>query len=539
MKKQSIQSLLTINWMASIGAIIVIGTASTFSIYELNHAIKESNLRANSVRLQMDSDMMHDALRGDALEAIKVQFENHAELLPDIQAATKEHGDRFIENMQQNIDLEKDELLKQQIIKTTNVAKNYIEKSILITKNPESLTQNKSQWEDFMKDFELLEVEMEKISDEISKKSEYSKENAEKISESFFYFLITLSSLSILLFLFINKKLSKAIKSPLRKLVETLRKIDEKNDLSLRIKNENDNEIGEVINEFNKMMGSLHKIVTDTVETSESLLGSSNSLKNSSSKTMDTLKKNMGILDYVSSKSSELSNNIAQISSSAAQANNSSNECLKLTNQVAITTKDADQEMQKIMQSVKQSSETILTLEAQVNGISEIAETIRGIAQQTNLLALNAAIEAARAGEQGRGFAVVADEVRVLAERTADSTLKISGIIDGIQSGTQDVVQQMKTGVERVEAGVNLTEDIIKQISGVTEHAQHAATTVSNISESLQKQDIAEQEIARKIEEVATSSAENIRIAQETSSISSNLSVLAEKLGNQVSKFSR
>lgn len=202
-----------------------------------------------------------------------------------------------------------------------------------------------------------------------------------------------------------------------------------------------------------------------------------------------------------------------------------------------MSTDKASSEMRAISSVVKESAKTMVELESQVKGISEIAETIRGIAEQTNLLALNAAIEAARAGEQGRGFAVVADEVRSLAERTADSTLKIGSIIESIQKGTQIAVEQMQSGVERVNLGVQISDDVGTQISGVTDHLRQAAIAVAHISESLREQDAAGQDIARSIEQVAVVSEENYGVAQETSDVAKTLSRVANQLESQIARF--
>jgi methyl-accepting chemotaxis protein len=198
---------------------------------------------------------------------------------------------------------------------------------------------------------------------------------------------------------------------------------------------------------------------------------------------------------------------------------------------------DAVLEMGKIEVSVKGFSSIIQSLELQSNEISAIVNVIKEIADQTNLLALNAAIEAARAGEQGRGFAVVADEVRKLAERTGKSTQEIATMIGKIQSGTKEAVTSIENGVSTVISGVALANKAGDSITQIKAEAANVAQVVSEISDSLKEQSLASNDVAKNVEKIAQMTEENNAAVLQSSTAANHLEQLASSLHSSISHF--
>lgn len=197
----------------------------------------------------------------------------------------------------------------------------------------------------------------------------------------------------------------------------------------------------------------------------------------------------------------------------------------------------ASREIQQIAKMVITSADKVTELGAKSNQISNIVQVIKDIAEQTNLLALNAAIEAARAGEQGRGFAVVADEVRKLAGRTSQATAEISEMIAVIQADMTAAVTNMQAGSEQVGDGVELANKAAEALSAINRAAQDTLGKISEISEAMREQSAASHEIAVNIEKIASMADENNRMVDDTGSAARQLETLAGNLRSQLGRF--
>jgi methyl-accepting chemotaxis protein len=198
---------------------------------------------------------------------------------------------------------------------------------------------------------------------------------------------------------------------------------------------------------------------------------------------------------------------------------------------------DTVAEMKRISQTVGEAAQTIQAMGESSQRISGIVQVIKDVAEQTNLLALNAAIEAARAGEQGRGFAVVADEVRKLAERTAQATGEIGGMIVEVQSSAQAAVGTMQQAVSRVEDGVGLAQQASESMLGISDGAQRVVQAVTDISNALKEQSVASNDIAANVEKIAQMSEENSAATREAAETARQLEELAASTRQAVAVF--
>jgi methyl-accepting chemotaxis protein len=193
--------------------------------------------------------------------------------------------------------------------------------------------------------------------------------------------------------------------------------------------------------------------------------------------------------------------------------------------------------MNRIALVVNQSAQTVKALGRSSDQIGEIIGVIDDIADQTNLLALNAAIEAARAGEQGRGFAVVADEVRKLAERTTKATKEIAGMIKQIQGETSGAVSAMEEGTKEVEQGKELADKAGVSLKQIVEVSQQVTDMVAQIAVASEEQSSASEQISKNVEAISTVTGETANATQQISRAAEDLNRLTENLQQLVGKF--
>ncbi|WP_442961808.1 methyl-accepting chemotaxis protein [Pseudomonas sp. BMS12] len=233
----------------------------------------------------------------------------------------------------------------------------------------------------------------------------------------------------------------------------------------------------------------------------------------------------------------QMIHNIAQIADHARNAQGISSQSEQLASDGGQVILGVVEGMSRIAEAVNQSSSTITALGESSEEIHSIIQVINSIAEQTNLLALNAAIEAARAGEAGRGFAVVADEVRNLAARTAQSTQEITSMIERIKASTEQAVSSMQTGVQRVSDGVSLARQAGDSIGEIRGGAHRAAEVVEEISYTIGEQSKASNEVAQRVEQIARMSQQNSHTVDELANAAQRLDQVARSMQSSVLQF--
>lgn len=248
--------------------------------------------------------------------------------------------------------------------------------------------------------------------------------------------------------------------------------------------------------------------------------------------------------DDQSEASASMAAAIEELTVSISHVSDRSNEANTLVTQAGAAARNGSEvieqtlgDIRNIEAAVKDAAEIVGRLDASSAKVNAVVTVIKEVADQTNLLALNAAIEAARAGEQGRGFAVVADEVRKLAERTAQSTHEISSTMASMQSDAASAVKGMLAAVEQVNRGVEHTREAEEAVREIESGSIQTIGMVSEISEAIREQSSASAIIAQKVERIAQMSEENSAAAGTTSSTASDLNSLAAAMRQEVQKY--
>ena len=308
-------------------------------------------------------------------------------------------------------------------------------------------------------------------------------------------------------------------------------------DFTHQLQIDSKDELGDIANSFAQMQSKIHRL----------LMGFSNDVDQLRSSASD-IHQLTNDMEASLSKQQENTHNvakaIAQVSSSVQVIADNTSGARALTEQasqhVALGQEiisDTAKAIQDISEEVNTSSVVINSLAEHSTEIGQFVNVIREIADQTNLLALNAAIEAARAGEQGRGFAVVADEVRTLASRTQDSTAEIQRIIEQLQSGANQSVEAMKQGVAKAEHGVEKTEEVARTFSEVTQNVEEIVNATIQIAAAVEQQSTMVVGIDDNTVNIANDAAQVMQAAKNAAGAGQNLSELADHLSKQLAQF--
>lgn len=309
-------------------------------------------------------------------------------------------------------------------------------------------------------------------------------------------------------------------------------------DLTGRITVDGHDEIAELELALREMQSNLHEIVSGIISAADGLQTMSHSLNGSSSTIVYGISQQHKAATTMAAAIEQMSMNIQVINSHALSADEAMKDSNKLAvegKKVLLSVKDS---MRRIESSSQETRNVVESLGKESEQISSIINVIKSIADQTNLLALNAAIEAARAGEQGRGFAVVADEVRSLAARTASSTLEITTMINAIQAGVAGAVSGMQLGVALVGDGGVLADSAEKAVEQTVEKMSEVTGMVSEMSSALREQRTASEMIAKEVHHIAEMGEKNNVASTNTTEAIARLHDLSINIQKMVSRFS-
>lgn len=296
-------------------------------------------------------------------------------------------------------------------------------------------------------------------------------------------------------------------------------------------------EVSTLQHAFQAMQDRLRAMIREIGISAEQLVGAADNISTASLQLSTSVQEQSHSASSMAATVEELTVSINHVSDNAVEAHAQSSESGRQSTEGGSVIQETLERMNLIAQTVEASASQISDLDNHAEQISSIVSVIKSIADQTNLLALNAAIEAARAGEQGRGFAVVADEVRLLAQRTGNSTQEITEMVKRIQLGTRDAVQQMEVGVTQVKGGVDMAQRAGDAIVGIRQSSGDVVRMVDQISLALREQTAASQDVARNVERIAQMSQQNSLAVEQTTETAGTLQQLAQGLHKQVSVF--
>ncbi|KHT51903.1 methyl-accepting chemotaxis protein [Vibrio sinaloensis] len=347
------------------------------------------------------------------------------------------------------------------------------------------------------------------------------------------YAVVILSVLSLMIAFFI-----KTITSPLKRSVRAMQALSKgEGDLTQRLPEEGSSELIQLARYFNQFVASVQSIMLNISDAGSQVSSAANQLSTSVHHIDDSLNQQQSDVDMLATAMTQMLATVEEVASRTVEANDASRLAANETNSSHQIISQNVNEANQLAQQMDSASHVVEQLASDAKNVDTVLEVIRGVAEQTNLLALNAAIEAARAGEQGRGFAVVADEVRSLSLRTHESTLEIQNIVEKLQNGASNIVTVMEQGAVKAvnasslssQAGEALTR-INKEVHTIEEMNQHIATAA-------EEQTVTVNDINRNVVSLNDMASSVSEESAQMASASKELRNVSENLMSMINRF--
>ncbi len=418
-------------------------------------------------------------------------------------------------------------------------------------KTKKQLFKVKDIWENFSKQLDNILSHQDLVAEDLSKLAndsivilkqmnkavkmmeEESKEAITQLEYSSLSFLIFTLVVSILAYVYFSKKVLKRIEH-IRRLAETISKTQ---DLTLRIKTESRDELGAVSLAFDHMIDAFQSVTNQIRISGDEVHSQVANVQSISNSTKESMEVQLSEVLQVATAMNEMVATVQEVASNTQSASAIATSAVDDVEKVNQIVNENVEVINGLSSEVMQAVTSIENLSSTSNEIGGIVDTINNITDQTNLLALNAAIEAARAGEQGRGFAVVADEVRTLAQRAQDATGEIQDLIDRFQSDIQSNVSIMLSSKDRAEVGMDMATKMSDMLLSIIDGIRKINDSNFQIATASEEQAAVAEEINRNVVNVEGQSQTTLDAARSLSSGSEQLMNTAQKLTDRVSEF--
>ncbi|STR45057.1 methyl-accepting chemotaxis protein [Iodobacter fluviatilis] len=533
----SLKFRLFLMGLSGVAAVLIMGFIGLNGQNSSRNSVEDLLGGLSVLRNQMEADMMHDAIRGDVLSAILAIKNNDLKEVDSAEKDLAEHGKHFKELFASNEKLVQGEQIKNKITTVKPVVDAYIALATqLFTSAKNAPEKMEKDLPIFQQQFDVLEKEMAALSDLIEKQSAEQSKGSEEVFEKSQLHMLVFLVLVIIAMTLVSTLVTKQISAVLSEAIAIARNIAH-GDFCHDIETSRKDEMGQLLLSLRAMQSHLESIIRQVSDSAEEVICYGQELAAQSGLIRAASENQNASAGAIAESIGQMVVSIEQVNSSAQRAHSLTAESAGLSNDGAKMIAGVLAGMEEVEKSVSETSDIIHGLGERSDQINSIVNVIKEIADQTNLLALNAAIEAARAGEQGRGFAVVADEVRTLAHRTTQATQEIGSVINGILQGTRDAIESMERGVQRVKNGNEQARAVALVVQQSSTGSGDVIESVIDIATAMQEQNKGSDVISRGIEQIVAMSGENVEATQRAVDTTARLNELALKMKGLISQF--
>ncbi len=348
---------------------------------------------------------------------------------------------------------------------------------------------------------------------------------------------LILATLAIAVAVAVSVWVARSVNRPLKAVVDASEYAVANGDFTCAVPEDGSLETARVGRAINHLMEKIRSIISDTICSSENIADASSTLAASSSQVNRSSSAQADAASTVAATIEEVSVSVSETAANARTAGEIVEKSRAGTESALVVMAETVQNVNGIAMLIRESGDNVGKLEESSKRIGGIIQVIKEVADQTNLLALNAAIEAARAGEQGRGFAVVADEVRKLAERTSKATTEIASLIGAIQSHICETVTGMQQANAQVGESLELVGKTEAALHRITDDSRKVASNVQSIADAVREQDAAIRQVAANVEKIAQMAEENSAAVASSNDTAAQLDKLSGTLKGSVARF--
>ncbi|WP_447078958.1 methyl-accepting chemotaxis protein [Shewanella algae] len=363
------------------------------------------------------------------------------------------------------------------------------------------------------------------------------RDQAQNLYSSSVVLFISLVSVAIIASLLLSVWVNRSVMLPIGDILTQLKKIRSDSDLTVQFKTFNADELGQISDNLRDVISHLRGILNNIANAANTVSDSATELSSFTQQTNERMHRQQAETEQTATAMNEMTATVSEVAQSTTAAADSAHSADASAANGDSIVQESIASMVALSAQIQGTAQVITHLANESQNIGRVLDVIKGIAEQTNLLALNAAIEAARAGEQGRGFAVVADEVRTLASRTHSSTQEIESMIATLQTGVQEAVTAMEQGITQVEQAnskANMAGEALKEIVVSVDSIAQLNTHIATAAE---EQSSVAEDINRSIMAISDITQQSAQAANELTESVSNLSHLAENMRAEVARF--